>query len=99
MAQTEVGIAAPGLAHSSYSADGNASGATLARFQVTGGPGSNMVFRPPNPIKVDVSHLIGGTIDQVKGYGCQLGGVGRGAHFAPSRASQRVAMTLSPHPH
>ena len=62
----EVGIAAPGLAHSSYSADGNASGATLARFQVTGGPGSNMVFRPPNPIKVDVSHLIGGTIDQVK---------------------------------
>ena len=39
---------------------------TLARFQVTGGPGSNMVFRPPNPIKVDVSHLIGGTIDQVK---------------------------------
>ena len=63
---TEVGIAAPGLAHSSYSADGNASGATLARFQVTGGPGSNMVFRPPNPIKVDVSHLIGGTIDQVK---------------------------------
>ena len=48
------------------SADGNASGATLARFQVTGGPGSNMVFRPPNPIKVDVSHLIGGTIDQVK---------------------------------
>ncbi len=25
-----------------------------------------MVCRPPNPIKVDVSHLIGGTIDQVK---------------------------------
>ena len=25
-----------------------------------------MVFRPPNPIKVGVSHLIGGTIDQVK---------------------------------
>ena len=40
--------------------------ATLARFQVTGGPGSNMVFRPPNPIKVDVLHLIGGTVDQVK---------------------------------
>ena len=28
--------------------------------------GSNMVFRPPNPIKVDVSQFIGGTIDQVK---------------------------------
>lgn len=38
----------------------------LSTIQVTGGPGSNMVFRPPNPIKVDVSHLIGGTIDQVK---------------------------------
>ena len=25
-----------------------------------------MVFRPPNPIKVHVSHLIGGTIHQVK---------------------------------
>jgi hypothetical protein len=32
------------------------------------------------------------TVDSVspRGYGCQLGGVGRGAHFAPSRASQRV---------
>jgi hypothetical protein len=55
---TEVGIAAPRLAHGSYSADGNSAGATLARFQGTGGPGSNMVFRPPNPIKVDVSHLV-----------------------------------------
>eukprot|EP01046_Picozoa_sp_COSAG06_P009626 COSAG06_NODE_505_length_14944_cov_17.290901_2_plen_457_part_00 len=63
---TEVGIAAPGLAHGSYSANGSTSGATLARFQVTGGPGSNMVFRPPLPIKVDVSHLIGGTLTEVK---------------------------------
>ena len=63
---TEVGIAAPGLAHGSYSADGSSSGATLARFQVTGGPGSNMVFRPPLPIKVDVSHLIGGSIQEIK---------------------------------
>ena len=30
------------------------------------GPGSNMVFRPPNPIKVDISHLIGGTVEQIK---------------------------------
>mgnify|MGYP000344933840 CR=1 FL=1 len=32
------------------------------------------------------------TMDSVspRGYGCQLGGVGRGALFAPSRASQRV---------
>ena len=63
---TEVGIAAPGLAHGSYSADGNSAGSTLARFQVTGGPGSNMVFRPPLPIKVDVSHLIGGLVSEVK---------------------------------
>ena len=63
---TEIAIAAPGLAHGSYSANGSSSGATLARFQVTGGPGTNMVFRPPLPIKVDVSHLIGGTVDQVK---------------------------------
>ena len=63
---TEVGISAPGLAHGSYSADGSSAGATLARFQVTGGPGSNMVFRPPNPIKVDISHLIGGTVEQIK---------------------------------
>jgi len=63
---TEVGIAAPGLAHGSYSADGNSAGATLARFQVTGGPGSNMVFRPPNPIKVDVSHLIGASVQEIK---------------------------------
>ena len=63
---TEIGIAAPGLAHGSYSANGSSSGATLARFQVTGGPGSNMVFRPPLPIKVDVSHLIGGTIQEVR---------------------------------
>ena len=63
---TVVGISAPGLAHGSYSADGSSAGATLARFQVTGGPGSNMVFRPPNPIKVDISHLIGGTVEQIK---------------------------------
>ena len=63
---TEVGIAAPGLAHGSYSADGNSAGSSLARFQVTGGPGSNMVFRPPLPIKVDVSHLIGGLVSEVK---------------------------------
>jgi hypothetical protein len=63
---TEVGIASPGLAHGSYSANGSSSGATLAWFQVTGGPGSNMVFRPPLPIKVDVSHLIGGTLTEVK---------------------------------
>ena len=25
-----------------------------------------MVFRPPNPIKVDISHLIGGTVEQIK---------------------------------
>ena len=36
------------------------------RFQVTGGPGSNMVFRPPNPIKVDVSHLIGASVQEIK---------------------------------
>jgi hypothetical protein len=63
---TEIGIAAPGLAHGSYSADGNSAGSSLARFQVTGGPGSNMVFRPPLPIKVGVSHLIGGLVSEVK---------------------------------
>ena len=63
---TEIGIAAPGLAHGSYSADGNSSGSSLARFLVTGGHGSNMVFRPPLPIKVDVSHLIGGLVSEVK---------------------------------
>eukprot|EP01043_Picozoa_sp_COSAG02_P088798 COSAG02_NODE_25864_length_647_cov_0.753650_1_plen_122_part_10 len=33
---TEIGIACPGLAHGSYGSGGSSSGATLARFQVTG---------------------------------------------------------------
>ena len=47
----EAGRGSVGLAHSSYNADGNVSGATLARFQVTGGRGSTPYGVPsPNPI-------------------------------------------------
>ena len=66
MGNRSTAVLAPGLAHGSYSADGNSAGSSLARFQVTGGPGSNMIFRPPLPIKVDVSHLIGGLVSEVK---------------------------------
>ena len=54
---TEIGVSSPGLAHGSYGSGGSSAGATLARFQVSGSPGSNMVYSPPNPLKIDASHL------------------------------------------
>ena len=62
---TEVGISAPGLSHGSYSSSGSSTGATLARFQVTGRPGTNMVYRPSQPIKIDASHLINTRLQEV----------------------------------
>ena len=62
---TEIGIACPGLAHGSYGSGGSSSGATLARFQVTGSPGTNMVYRPTTPLKIDASHLIGARLQDV----------------------------------
>ena len=62
---SEIGISAPGLSHGSYSSGGSSSGATLARFQVTGQTGGIMVYRPPTPLKIDSSHLIGAQVNQV----------------------------------
>ena len=62
---TEIGIACPGLAHGSYGSGGSSSGATLARFQVTGSPGTNMVYRPTTPLKIDASHLIGARLQDI----------------------------------
>jgi hypothetical protein len=62
---TEIGIACPGLAHGSYGSGGSSSGATLARFQVTGSPGTNMVYRPTTLLKIDASHLIGARLQDV----------------------------------
>ena len=33
--------------------------------EVSGSPGSNMVYRPPTPLKIDASHLIGGRVQDV----------------------------------
>ena len=62
---TEIGVACPGLAHGSYGSGGSSSGATLARFQVSGSPGSNMVYRPPTPLKIEASHLVGARLSDV----------------------------------
>jgi hypothetical protein len=62
---TEIGVSSPGLAHGSYGSGGSSAGATLARFQVTGSPGSNMVYRPATPLKVDASHLIGARVAEI----------------------------------
>jgi hypothetical protein len=62
---TEVGIAAPGLTHGAYSTDGTASLSTLARFQVQGAPGSNLVFAPDQVLKSNVDHLIGTSVQTV----------------------------------
>jgi len=62
---TEVGIAAPGLTHGAYSTDGTSSQSTLARFQVQGAPGTNLVFSPDQVLKANVDHLIGTSVRQV----------------------------------
>jgi hypothetical protein len=62
---TEVGIAAPGLTHGAYSTDGTASLSTLARFQVDGAPGSNLIFAPDQTLKSNVDHLIGTSVQTV----------------------------------
>jgi hypothetical protein len=61
----EIGVACPGLAHGSYGSGGSSSGATLARFQVSGSPGSNMVYHPPTPLKIEASHLVGAWLSDV----------------------------------
>ena len=62
---TEIGVACPGLTHGSYGSGGSSAGSTLARFQVSGSPGSNMVYRPSNPLKIDASHLIGARLQDI----------------------------------
>lgn len=62
---TEIGVACPGLTHGSYGSGGSSAGSTLARFQVSGSPGSNMVYRPSTPLKVDASHLIGARLQDI----------------------------------
>ena len=62
---TEVGIAAPGLTHGAYSTDGSSSQSTLARFQVQGAPGSNLIFAPDQVLKANVDHLIGTSVQTV----------------------------------
>ena len=62
---TEVGIAAPGLTHGAYSTDGTATLSTLARFQVQGAPGSNLVFAPDQVLKSNVDHLIGTSVQTI----------------------------------
>ena len=37
----------------------------LARFQVEGDPGSVMTFKPPNPIRIDMSQFIGQDIERL----------------------------------
>ena len=59
----EVGIAVLGLgSHVGYDTGGTQGDATLARFQVDVAPGSMMAFAPSEPIRCDVSSLIGGRI-------------------------------------
>lgn len=62
---TEVGIAAPGLTHGAYSTDGSSSQSTLARFQVAGAPGSNLIFAPDQVLKANVDHLIGTSVQTI----------------------------------
>ena len=50
----EAGRGSVGLAHSSYNANGNVSGATLARFQVTGGRGSTPLCSIPESDHVNL---------------------------------------------
>ena len=59
----EVGLAVLGLgSHVGYDTGGTQGDATLARFQVDVAPGSMMAFAPSEPIRCDVSSLIGGRI-------------------------------------
>lgn len=59
----EVGLAVLGLgSHVGYDTGGTQGDATLARFQVDVAPGSLMAFSPSEPIRCDVSSLIGGRI-------------------------------------
>ena len=48
--------------HVGYDTGGTQGDATLARFQVNVPPGSLMAFAPSEPIRCDVSSLIGGRI-------------------------------------
>ena len=62
---TEVGIACNPLITGGVTSSGQPSAGVLARFQIEGTPGSLMTFKPPTPIRSDISDFIGSSVDKL----------------------------------
>jgi hypothetical protein len=62
---TEIGIGVTPLVKGSVDSSGRIGAGVLARFQIEGDPGSVMVAKFENPIKINISQFIGQDVDKL----------------------------------